>query len=377
MKVVITGASGNVGTALLRSVCRDGWELVGIARRRPETAREPYSHARWIACDIGKPAAVPVLTDAFVGADAVVHLAWAIHPRREDPPMARTNAVGSAHVAHAAAAAGVPQLVCASSAAAYTPAERWHRVDEHWAVTGVPGSAYSRGKAMLEAQLDAFERQQPSMRIARIRPCGIVQGDAAAQLVGWLFGPWLPRPLLGRRWVPVPVWKDLRLQLVHADDVASAVRLILQRRAGGAFNLAADPVLSARALATSFGGFRVPLSRRMAAAGVWASWRLGLLPLHPGWLVLADRVCLLDSGRAHRELGWVPRHDAVTTCAELVATMRAGRVGYSGPLAPTHTPFRPGRPTHQSQDPDSSRATVASVPALGEEAASPTDSREQ
>ncbi|WP_218002548.1 NAD-dependent epimerase/dehydratase family protein [Nocardia brevicatena] len=119
---------------------------------------------------------MPALTDAFVGADAVVHLAWAIHPRREDPPMARTNAVGSAHIAHAAAAAGVPQLVCASSAAAYTPAERWHRVDEHWAVTGVPGSAYSRGKAVLEAQLDAFERRQPSMRIARIRPCGIVQG---------------------------------------------------------------------------------------------------------------------------------------------------------------------------------------------------------
>ncbi|WP_218002547.1 hypothetical protein [Nocardia brevicatena] len=175
----------------------------------------------------------------------------------------------------------------------------------------------------------------------------------------------------------MPVWKDLRLQLVHADDVASAVRLILQRRAGGAFNLAADPVLSARALATSFGGFRVPLSRRMAAAGVWAGWRLGLLPLHPGWLVLADRACLLDSGRAHRELGWAPRHDAVTACAELVATMRAGRVGYSGPLTPTHTPFRPGRPTHQSQNPDSSRTTAASVPALGEEAAFPTDSREQ
>ncbi|WP_218002549.1 NAD-dependent epimerase/dehydratase family protein [Nocardia brevicatena] len=53
MKVVITGAGGNVGTALPRSVCRDGWELVGIARRRPQTAREPYSHARWVTCDIG------------------------------------------------------------------------------------------------------------------------------------------------------------------------------------------------------------------------------------------------------------------------------------------------------------------------------------
>lgn len=377
MKVVITGASGNVGTALLRSVCREDWELVGIARRRPETAREPYSQARWVTCDIGEPAAVPVLTDAFAGADAVVHLAWAIHPRREDPPMVRTNAVGSAHVLRAAAATGVPQVVCASSAAAYAPADRWRRVDESWTPTGVPGSAYSRGKAVLEAQLDAFESEQPSMRIARIRPCGIVQGDAAAQLAGWLFGPWLPRPLLGRRWVPVPLWKDLRLQLVHADDVASAIRLILRRRAGGAFNLAADPVLSARALATAFGGFRVPLPRPVAAAGVWASWRLGLLPLHPGWVTLADRACLLDSGKAHRELGWVPRHDAVTVCAELVATLRAGRAGYSGPLTPTRTPLRPGRPTHQSQNPESSHTAAVSVPAPSEGDMPPDGARGQ
>ncbi|WP_051133277.1 NAD-dependent epimerase/dehydratase family protein [Nocardia paucivorans] len=367
MKVAITGAGGNVGTALLRAMRGEDWEPVGIARRRPDTTREPYTLTRWVTCDIGEAAAIPVLTEAFADADAVVHLAWAIHPRREDPPMARTNAVGSAHVMYAAAAAGVPQLVCASSAAAYAPAERWRRIDESWALTGVPGSAYSLGKALLEQQLDAFERQHPAMRIARIRPCGIVQGAAAAQLAGWLFGSWLPRPLLGRRWVPVPLWKDLRLQLVHADDVASAIRLILRQQAEGAFNLAADPALSAQALAASFGGFRVPLSRRVAAAGVWAGWRSGLLPLHPGWITLADRACLLDTGRARGELGWVPHYDAGAVCDELVAALRAGRVGDSGPLTPTHTPFRPGRPTHQSQDPDVRQVGATAVSAAGRE----------
>jgi nucleoside-diphosphate-sugar epimerase len=53
--------------------------------------------------------AVRTLSAAFADADAVVHLAWAIHPGTGDPPMHRTNAVGSANVLLAASRAGVRQ----------------------------------------------------------------------------------------------------------------------------------------------------------------------------------------------------------------------------------------------------------------------------
>ena len=46
MKVVVTGAGGSVGTVLLRSMSGTDWESVGIARRRPPAAQEPYSRAR-------------------------------------------------------------------------------------------------------------------------------------------------------------------------------------------------------------------------------------------------------------------------------------------------------------------------------------------
>lgn len=361
MKIVITGATGNVGTALIRALAGTGDELVGIARRCPPADHEQDTHVsggresdtcvRWVSCDIGDPASAPVLADACAGAGAVVHLAWAVQPRCTDPPMARTNAAGSARVLRAAAAAGVGQVVCASSAAAYRPGPRWRPVDERAPLGGVPGSAYSLAKAYLETQLDEFERRQPSIRVARIRPCGIAQGEAAGELADWLLPRWLPRSLIGRRWLPVPLWKDLRLQLVHADDVAAAVALILRQRATGAFNLAAEPVLPAAALAGVFGGFRLPCSRRAALAVARASWRLGLQPLHPGWLTLADRARLVDGARARRELGWSPRHDAVAVCAELAAAMRSDRRGHSAALAPTRPALRLGRPTHQSQDP--------------------------
>ncbi|NKX86007.1 NAD-dependent epimerase/dehydratase family protein [Nocardia coubleae] len=351
MKVVITGASGSVGTALLHTVRAEGCEVVGVVRRPPPADCPPYTGVRWVRCDIGDPAALPQLTHACTGADALVHLAWAINPRTGDPPMERTNRVGTANVLQAAAACGVAHLTCASSVATCTPTARWRRVDERWPLDGITTSAYSRGKVVLEQQLDAFARANPSLRIARIRPCAVAQGAAAAEIADWVLSPWLARAVIGHRLLPVPLWRDLRLQLVHAEDVAAAIWLIVRERATGAFGLAAEPVLSAPVLATIFGGFRLPVPRPVLAAAAWAGWRLGLQPLHPGWLDLADQACLVDAGRAHRELGWSPKHDAIAVATELAAGFRAHRRGDSPALAPPRVPFHFGSPTHQSQAP--------------------------
>ncbi|MFE7746417.1 NAD-dependent epimerase/dehydratase family protein [Nocardia sp. NPDC057455] len=350
MKVVVTGATGNVGTALLRALRADDCEIVGIARRTPDRAHEPYSAVRWVPCDIGLAGSVETLRAACAGADVLVHLAWGIHPRRDDPPMHRTNSTGTDHVLRAVTEAAVPQLIAASSCAAYTPADRWRRVSEDRHLSGVPGSAYSASKAELETKLDRFEASHPGVRTARIRPCGIAQAESAAELADWILPPWLPRWLLGRRLVPVPLWRDFRLQLVHSSDVAAAIRRIAQLRAAGAFNLAAEPCLGANALAGAFGGFRLPAPRQALDAAAWTGWRTGLLPLHPAWLTLADRTCLIDSSEARRELGWAPRFGAHEICAELVSAMCAGQTGHSPPLAPARR-MRLGVPSHQSQRP--------------------------
>ncbi|MGY6651736.1 NAD-dependent epimerase/dehydratase family protein [Amycolatopsis sp. TRM77291] len=349
MKIVVTGASGNIGTALLRALAGDGHDVLGVARRHPDTTVAPYSSARWVQQDIGANDAWPGLTEIFGGADAVVHLAWAIHPRADDPAMRRTNLAGSANVLRAAADAGVKHIVCASSVAAYTPADRWAEVDEEWPCGGLPESAYSAGKAAFESKLDEFCRDHPEIGVARIRPCGVVQPDAAAEFSGWLLSPLAPPLPLGGKWLPVPLWPGLRMQVVHSDDVAQAIRAILDRRATGAFNLAGEPVLDSRDLAGLAGGFRIPVPLRLLTGLAWPSWRLGLQPLHPSWLRLADRASLVDTRRAREELGWRPRHDAAATIKELLAAIRAGRRGDSHPLDPPRDRIRLGRPSHQDQ----------------------------
>lgn len=357
MRVVITGASGNLGTALLEAAtAADGasWEVIGVARRRPEHA-PPYSRASWECLDVGEASAVDRLCGIFRRADAVVHLAWAIQPLPADPPMRRTNLTGTRNVLHAVAASGVRQLVCASSAAAYGPASRQSRVPESWATNGIAASAYSRQKAELEAMLDGFEAERTDVTLGRIRPCTITSQAAGAEAASWLLSPLLPTWAAARAFLPLPVWPGLRLQVVHARDVADAIRRIVAVQARGAFNLAAEPVIRRRELAAA-GIACISLPYPVVEYGTRASWRAGLQPLHHGWLKLADQAALAEPARARDELGWTPSVAATTALREMIEAMRAACQRPSPPLAartplPQPRSVRIGQPLRQSHEP--------------------------
>ena len=79
MRVVVLGASGNAGTALLRALdAEPGVEdVTAVARRPPQRWASPK--VMWQGLDIAKDHLVPTLR----GADAVVHLAWLIQPARD------------------------------------------------------------------------------------------------------------------------------------------------------------------------------------------------------------------------------------------------------------------------------------------------------
>src|SRR4029079_18324448 len=86
MRVAITGATGNVGTALVAALAGDPGidEIVGIARSRPS---QEYPLTRFFKADVSDGD----LDSAFAGADAVVHLAWEIQPSRQRNRLWRTN----------------------------------------------------------------------------------------------------------------------------------------------------------------------------------------------------------------------------------------------------------------------------------------------
>jgi len=116
MRIVVTGATGNVGTSVVRALGADERvdEIVGIARRLP--GWEP-ARTRWVSADIARDDLRPL----FAGADAVIHLAWLIQPSRDGAELERVNVDGSRRVFEAAVRAGVERLVHASSVGVYSP----------------------------------------------------------------------------------------------------------------------------------------------------------------------------------------------------------------------------------------------------------------
>ena len=330
MRVVVTGASGNVGTSLLRALDGEAavTSVLGLARRRPELQ---FPKTTWATADV----AADDLAGHFRGAEVVVHLAWLIQPSHDPFAMWRTNVVGTERVLAAASQAGVRALVCASSVGAYSPGPKDRQVDESWPTHGVTTSSYSRDKAYQERLLDLFERDHPEVRVARLRPALTFKKEAASEIRRFFLGPLVPGSLARADAIPVvPKVKRLRTQAVHTDDVAQAYRLAVVGDARGPFNQAADPVLDADALAGLLDARPVRVPAGLLKAGAAATWRLHLQPVSPGWLDLALQSPLLDAGRARAELGWQPRHSATATLQELLAGFREAAGAPTPPLDP-------------------------------------------
>jgi nucleoside-diphosphate-sugar epimerase len=329
MRVVVTGASGNVGTSVLSSLGDDPAvrEIVGVARRVPEQA---FEKTTWRAADITRSELEPI----FEGADAVVHLAWLIQPSRDERVTWAVNVEGSSRVFEAVARAGVPTLVYASSIGAYAPGPD-RPVDESWPTTGVESSFYSRHKAEVERRLDTFERAHPEIRVARLRPALIFKRDAASEIRRLFVGPFLPNVLVRPELLPLlPLPRGLRTQAVHSTDVGEAYRLAVRKPVAGAFNIAAEPPLDREVLSSLLGARALELSPALLRAGAALTWRLRLQPTSPGWLDMGLALPLMDVTRAREELGWSPRFTAEQALVELIEGLRERAGLRTPPLDP-------------------------------------------
>jgi UDP-glucose 4-epimerase len=254
--------------------------------------------------------------DALVAdADVVVHLAFIIMGGREESR--RINLEGSHNVFAAAAGAGrVKRLIYTSSVAAYGfHSENPQPLTEDVPARGSDAHYYSAEKAELEATLwTAVSGSNLDTYV--FRPCIVAGADALMPMES------IPWPL---RRSPVTVLPDpgIRFQIVHHDDVASAL-VAAARGAGapGAYNLAGPGELTAGDLARALGWHTVPIPRAAVSLAA-AATGLPLVPAQAQWLNAFRTPVVMDTARARRELRWKPRHDAASTLAEMVASARS------------------------------------------------------
>src|SRR6185312_6350640 len=164
-----------------------------------------------------------------------------------------------------------------------------------------------------------------------LRPC-IVAGPDAPMLIDSLpytqISERLPRAVL-RLLDGVPILKPVLpdpgvpFQLVHHDDVATALRAaVLGRGPGGAYNIAGSGLLTVSELAQELGWYTIPVPELAVDAVAEMVGRLGFLPAQAQWVSAFREPVLMDTSKARRELGWRPRHSALQTLHETIAATR-------------------------------------------------------
>ena len=332
MRIVVVGATGNLGTSVLRALDGEGGhEVVAVARRLPEPAfRTALPVTEWRAADIACDDLAPMLA----GADVVIALAWLIQPSRDQATLQCVNVSGNERLFRAVVRVGVPRLIYASSVGAYSPGASARPVDESWPTNGVQTSYYSRQKAEVERALDRLEREHSSLRVVRMRPALVFKREAATGIRRLFAGPFLPGSAL--HLLPlVPAISGLRFQCVHADDVGKAFAAAATRDVRGAFNLAAEPVLASTVLAELLGARPITLPASVARGAAALAWHARLTSISPDWLDLGLKAPTMNTARATELLGWTPQHNAREALAELLDGIRRNADAPTPPLSRT------------------------------------------
>jgi nucleoside-diphosphate-sugar epimerase len=228
----------------------------------------------------------------------------------------------------------VRTIVYASSVGAYSPGPKDRPVDESWPTHGWPNAGYTREKAYVERVLDTFEHEHPEIRVVRLRPGFIFKRESAQEQRRLFAGPLLPNGLARPTLIPaVPDLPGLRFQALHSADAGEAYRLAATQQVRGAFNLAADPVIDTAQLAKLLGARTVQVPTAALRGAIAMAWHLHLLPASPHLFDAVLRLPIMDVTRAHTELGWSPRHNALDAIQAFLDGLREGADMDTPPLA--------------------------------------------
>lgn len=284
LTVAVTGASGYLGSALIRDLAADDSvdRVLGFDVRPP---RESHPKLVFDTLDVRNPA----LTDRLEGVDCLVHLAFVTDPVRDEGEMRDVNVNGSQNAFRCAGKAGVGRVVYASSATVYgAHPDNAVPLTEDSPLRANLDFSYAAHKLEIEYVMREFADEFPAVHVVVLRPA-IVFGPHADN--AWSY--FLEQPFLfGVAGYSPP------LQLVHEDDVARALRWAVTTAHAGVFNLAAAGRLDAADALAIAGRKLRALPEPVAFALAERMWALGLsevpagylhYAMHP-WIVSTDKL---------------------------------------------------------------------------------------
>lgn len=289
--IAVTGAAGYIAGRLIATLCEDE----AISRVLGFDVRPPgFAHEKFVFDEVD--VRNPTLAARLEGVDALVHLAFVMNPIKDEELMRDVNVNGSQNVFRCAGRARVRKVVYTSSATVYgAHPDNDFPLTEESPLRANLDFSYPAHKLEVEYVVAEILQEFPRTSFTIFRPAPVFGpnvDNAWSHALEWplLFG------VVGHK---VPA------QLVHEDDVASALRFALTRDLPGAYNLAADGWLEPDEALEIIGRRRWELPQPVAFAVLDRLWTLGLAEAPPGmlhyvmhpWVVSIDKLA---------EAGWRP-----------------------------------------------------------------------
>jgi UDP-glucose 4-epimerase len=326
VRYLITGGSGYIGSRLIEILAdRDDTEAIVNVDVRPPT--RPHPKATFVRGDVRDAPAIRAELERGE-ADALIHLAFILDPIRDEARMYEVDVNGTDAVLRAAADAGTPQVLVTTSATAYGAfPDNPNPIAEDWPVRGQPDFSYARHKAEADRLCQLWALRHPDRVMTIVRPSIV-------------FGPnvdnYISRAWKNSAFLPIIDGVEQVFQLVHEDDVVSAIVGLVDAKAGGAFNVGGDGTLTWRESAEMIGVKTRVISMRSVYRIYSLAWRLHAPRVEspPGNLHFIRHPWVVSNEKLKSEIGWQPSAD---TREVFVETMYAKGL-VATPAVPTAAP---------------------------------------
>jgi UDP-glucose 4-epimerase len=310
MKYLITGGSGYIGGRLIELLTQQEDAEVVNLDLKPPAAQRPRT--RFVQMDV-RDRGMRALIEAE-RPDALVHLAFVLNPLRDEHTMYDIDVNGTDNVLTAASAAGIQQLLVASSTTAYGAfPDNPVPLTEDDPVRGLPGYEYARDKTEIDRLCQLWAARHPERLMTIVRPTIVFGPNVDNYIVRfWSTSPFFP--LLDGR--------DADWQFVHEDDVVDAISRLLTERRAGIFNLTADGTIKLSECARLAGLKTRRMSTRLYRRIAKSAWALRLprVEAPPGQIDFLLYPWIASNEKIKAELGWTPRYTSRET---FEITMRA------------------------------------------------------
>ncbi len=302
-KTLVTGASGFLGSHLVRALAARGDDLRLLSRRGADLGHLGELEFERASGDIADRRAVRRAMD---GVDRVFHVAGRTSLRAADRDAVFTaNLRGARMIFECALEAGVTRVVHTSSAGAIGAAKPRGTADESTPFEiGHLGIAYVNSKH--EAELEAFRHAARGLPIVIVNPTFVLGPDDPTRTSMGL----VRRFCLGQ----IPAYVDGALNIVDVRDVATGHLLadergeLGQRYILGGRNFTFDRLFADLSRISGVDPPPLKLPTRVAVAGAEAVARVGLrAPSSPEEILSASQWWTYRNAKARRELGFAPR----------------------------------------------------------------------